>query len=135
MSGALFTSDLDPLGLVVDELSTRGALVERGDHGALAVLPPPLARSLDLPETLTLADAASDHAIHCGLGSPLLDRFVALARATVPVASLTSLAEPPRTVVAERLAARLVVRNGVADVLGAAHASATYLAGIFTWTA
>jgi hypothetical protein len=27
------------------------------------------------------------------------------------------------------------VRNGVADLLGAMHASATYLAGIFTWTA
>ena len=135
MSGALFASDLDPLGFVVDQLSARGALVERGDHGALAVLPPPLARDLDLPETVALADAAGGPAIGCGLGSPLLDRLVAAARATVPVASMISLVEPPRTVAAERLADRVVVRNGVADVLGAAHASATYLAGVFTWTA
>jgi hypothetical protein len=135
MTGELFASDLDPLGFVVDELAARGALVERSDGSALAVLPPLLARSLDVPDTLALADAAGDHAIGCGLGSPLLDRLVAAARATVPVASITSLAEAPRTVAAERLADRVVVRNGVADVLGAAPASATYLAGIFTWTA
>ena len=135
MSGELFTSDLDPLGFVVDELSARGALVERGDHGALAVLPPLLARSLDLPDTLTLTDVGSDHAIGCGLGSPVLDRLASTVRATVPVASITSLAEPPRTATAERFADRVVVRNGVADVLGASHASVAYLAGIFVWTA
>lgn len=135
MSGELFASDLDPLGFVVDQLAARGALVERGDPGALAVLPPPLARELELPDTVALADASGDHAIGCGLGSPLLDRLVAAARASVRVASVASLAEPPRAVAAERLADRVVVRNGVADVLGAAHASATYLAGIFTWTA
>ncbi|HEX4423015.1 MAG TPA: zinc finger, RING-type domain-containing protein [Kofleriaceae bacterium] len=135
MSGELFASQLDPLGFVANELSARGALVERDDRSALAVLPPPVARSLELSETLALADAPGDHAIGCGLGSPLLDRLVAAARATVPVASVTSLAEAPRAAVAERLAERLVVRNGVADVLGVAHASATYLAGIFTWTA
>lgn len=135
MTGELFASDLDPLGFVVDELGARGALVERSDAGALAVLPPPLARDLDLPEAIALADAAGEQAIGCGLGSPLLDRLVAVARASVPVASITSLAEAPRTQVAERLAERVVVRNGVADVLGTAHASATYLAGIFTWTA
>src|ERR1044071_3003147 len=84
MSGELFAADLDPLGFVVDELSARGALVERGDRGALAVLPPLLARSFDLPDTLALADTASDHAIGCDLGSPLLDRLVTAARATVP---------------------------------------------------
>jgi hypothetical protein len=126
---------LDPLGFVADELAARGALVERSDDGALAVLPPQLARSYDLPESLALADAASDQVVGCGLGSPLLDRLVAEVRATVPVASVTWLAEPPRTAVAERLADRLVVRNGVSDLLGAAHASATYLVGVFTWTA
>jgi hypothetical protein len=135
VSGELFALELDPLGFVVDELSARGALVERAGPGALAVLPPPLAKSLDLPDTVALADAAGDRAIGCGLGSPLLDGLVAAARASVAVASITALAEPPRTAASERLAERVVVRNGVADVLGAAHASATYLAGIFTWTA
>jgi hypothetical protein len=135
MTGELFASDLDPLGFVVDELGARGALVERGDAGALAVLPPPLARELELPDSIALADAAGGPAIGCGLGSPLLDRLVAAARADVRVASITALAEAPRTAAAERLAERVVVRNGVADVLGTAHASATYLTGIFSWTA
>jgi hypothetical protein len=135
VTGDLSALPLDPLGFVADELGGRGALVERDDHGALAVLPPPLARGLDLPEMLALADTAGERAVGCGLGSPLLDRLVTEARASVSVASITALAEPPRTAMAERLADRLVVRNGVADVLGVAHASATYLAGIFTWTA
>jgi hypothetical protein len=126
---------LDRLGFVADELAIRGALVERGDGGALAVLPVPLAAGLDLPEAFALADAASPRAVGCGLGSPLLDRLVSEVRATVPVASVTWLADPPRTAIAERLADRLVVRNGVADLLGVAHASATYLAGVFAWTA
>jgi len=126
---------LDPLGFVADELAARGALVERGEHGALAVLPDKLARSLDLPEICALADAASPASVGCGLGSPLLDRLVSEVRASVPVASVTWLSDAPRLASAERLADRIVVRNGVADVLGVAHASATYLAGVFAWTA
>jgi len=127
--------DLDPLGFVADELAARGALVERNDDGALAVLPPELARRFDLAEACVLAATAGAHAVGCGLGSPLLDRLVSEVRATVPVSSISWLAEAPRTAVAERLADRLVVRNGVADVLGVAHASATYLVGVFAWTA
>jgi hypothetical protein len=119
MSGELFALELEPLGFVVDELSARGALVERAGPGALAILPPPLAGSLDLPDTVALADAAGDRAIGRGLGSPLLDGLVAVVRASVAVASITALAEPPRTAVSERLADRVAVRNAVADVLGA----------------
>ena len=126
---------LDPLGFVADELTARGALVERGDAGALAVLPPQLARGLELPEACALADTAGPEVVGCGLGSSLLDRLVSELRASVAVASVTWLAEAPRLVNAERLADRIVVRNGVADPLGVAHASATYLAGVFVWTA
>ena len=126
---------LDPLGFVVDELAARGALVDRSDGGALAVLPPQLARTIELPEAVTLADTAGPQVVGCGLGSPLLDRLVSDVRATVPVASVTWAADAPRLAIAERLAERLVVRNGVADLLGVAHASATYLAGVFVWTA
>ena len=126
---------LDPLGFVADELAARGGLVERDDDGALAVLPPQLARGLDLPETCALAGTASPQAIGCGLGSSLLDRLVSDVCASVPVASVTWLAEPPRLASAERLADRIVVRNGVADVLGVAHVSASYLVGVFAWTA
>ncbi len=126
---------LDPLGFIADELAARGALVERGDDGAMAVLSAELAGRLGLPDAIELADTASGLAIGCGLGSPLLDRLVTEVRGTVPVASVTWQAEAPRVAVAGRLADRLVVRNGVADVLGVAHASATYLAGVFAWTA
>ncbi len=126
---------LDPLGFAASELAARGALVERGDAGALAVLPLQLAQSLDLPETCALADTASPQVVGCGLGSSLLDRLVSDVRAHVPVASVTWLAEAPRLANAERLAGRIVVRNGVADLLGVSHASATYLAGVFAWIA
>jgi hypothetical protein len=126
---------LDPLGFVADELAARGALVERGEADALAVLPPPLARGLDLPETCALAATAGPQVVGCGLGSPLLDRLVSDVRASVAVASVTWLADAPRLVNAGRLADRIVVRNGVADLLGVALASATYLAGVFVWTA
>jgi hypothetical protein len=126
---------LDPLGFAASELASRGALVERGDDGALAVLPSQLAQSLDLPETCALADAPGPQVVGCGLGSSLLDRLVADVRASVPVASVTWLGEAPRLANAERFADRIVVRNGVADLLGVSHASATYLAGVFAWTA
>jgi hypothetical protein len=126
---------LDPLGFVADELAARGALIERGDDGALAVLPPALARGLDLPETCGLAGTAGPQAVGCGLGSSLLDRLVSEVRASVPVASVTWLADPPRLANGERLAERIVVRNGVAELLGVAHASASYLVGVFSWTA
>jgi hypothetical protein len=126
---------IDPLGFVVEELAARGGLVDREGESAVAVLPAELARSLELPEAFTLAGAASGGAVGYGLGSPLLDRLVAEVRAVVPVASIALSADPPRTAVAERMADRLVVRNGVADVLGVSHVSASYLVGVLAWTA
>jgi hypothetical protein len=126
---------LDPLGFVADELAARGALIERDDDNAVAVLPGELAGQLSLPETVVLSDAASEREIGCGLGSALLDRLVTEVRASVPVVGVTWQADPPRVALAERLADRVVVRNGVADVLGVSHVSATYLVGVFAWTA
>jgi hypothetical protein len=129
------TTVLDPLGFAADELAARGALLERDGDRALAVLPGPLARQLALPEAITLATTPGDDRIPCGLGAPLLDRLIADVRASVPVASVAWQAEPPKAGAAERMAGRVTVRNGVADVLGAAHASATYLAGVLAWIA
>ncbi len=126
---------LDPLGFVADELAARGALVDRDARAATALLPPPLARRLALPELVELADAPREDAIGCGLGSPLLERLLGEVRARIPVAGIAWQAEPPRLGAAERLAGQLVVRNGVADLLGVEHAPATYLAGVFAWTA
>jgi hypothetical protein len=129
------SGQLDPLGFVADELAARGALIERSNGGATAVLPGELAAQLELPETIALADVTTDRAIGCGLGSPLLDRLVGEVRARVPVASVRWQAEAPRLATAARLAERIVVRNGVADLLGSAYATATYLGGVFAWTA
>lgn len=127
--------ELDPIGFVTDELTARGALLEREGDRVLAILPPDLARQLDLQETIALTLAPDAGGVGCGLGSPLLDRLIGDVRAVVPAAAVTWSAEPPRLAVAERFAARVIVRNGVADVLGVAHASATYLAGVFAWSA
>jgi hypothetical protein len=129
---------LDPLGFVADELAARGALVDRGERAATALLPPPLAGRLALPELVELAVAPREDAlgaIGCGLGSPLLDRLIGEVRARIPVAGVAWEAEPPRLGSAERLAGRIAVRNGVADLLGAEHAPATYLVGVLAWTA
>lgn len=126
---------LDPLGFAADELAARGALIERDDDRALALLPAPLARALALPEAVTLAAVPGDDRIACGLGAPLLDRLIADVRAGIPVAAVAWPVEPPRLAAAERMAERLIVRNGVADVLGAAHVSATYLAAVLAWIA
>jgi len=131
----IVSGGIDPLGFVVDELAARGALIERSNGHAIAVLPAELAAQFELPETLALAGATRDQAIGCGLGSPLLDRLVTEVRGRLPVASVIWQAEPPRLPAADRLAARIVVRNGVADVLGIAYAPAAYLAGMFTWIA
>jgi hypothetical protein len=58
----------------------------------------------------------------------------ALGAAKLP-AGIAWQAEPPKLAAAERLAGRWVVRNGVADVVGVAHAPATYVAGVFAWSA
>lgn len=134
-ANAIFDGPLDPLGFVTAELTRRGALLERDNDRALALLPGEVARSFALPETVRIATEPVDDIIGCGLGSPLLDQLIGDMRTELPVASITWNAEPPRAAHGERFGARMVVRNGVADVLGVAHASATYLAGIFAWTA
>lgn len=132
---ALFDGPLDPLGFVTAELTRRGALLERSNDSALALLPDDVARSVGLPESVRLAADPADGIVGCGIGSPVLDQLVGDARTGLPVARITWDSEPPRATHAARFAARVVVRNGVADVLSVAHASATYVAGVIAWTA
>lgn len=131
----MIDGELDPLGFVGAELTGRGALVDRGEREALVMLPAAVATRLALPEVFTLVEAARPGAIGCGLGAPLLDLLTTEVRSRVPVAAVTWSAEAPRAAVAERVAARLVVRNGVADVLGTGTAVATYVVGVFGWSA
>ena len=130
------TDDLDPIGFVADALMARGALVERADDGtAAAIVPTAVATALGMPEVATLAAAPGPDVAFCGLGSPLLDGLIADARRGAVVTAVRWTAEPPRPTQAEALAARLVVRNGVADPVGAATAAVTYVVAALAWVA
>lgn len=128
--------ELDPTGFVVDELVTRGALVERAGTGdATALLPPALAASLGLPDVATLSRSPAPAAGFCGLGAPVLDRLIREARATAARSAVTWAAEPPRAASVDAAAARIVARNGVIDALGTGTATVTYLFAAFAWVA
>ncbi len=120
-----------PLDFVQAALEAEGALCERGDAGdeAVALLPPALARRLDVPEESRLAlypERKGD--VGVGLGSPLLERLVAEARALAPAASVRLDLEPPRLAHVKAVAARFVLRNGLAEVLSVSIGSAVYAA-------
>lgn len=124
-----------PLDFVVHALEAEGALVERGegqesgDGRALAVLPPPAAARLGLPEECRLAlSPASAGEVGCGLGAPLLERLVAEARARAPVTAVRLDVDPPRPAHARALAERFALRNGLADVLQISPGTAVYAA-------
>ncbi len=68
----------DPVTFVASALAARGALIEREVDQVLAVVPPELARALDIPEEVRLSShAGTTGASECGLGAPLLEELVA----------------------------------------------------------
>jgi hypothetical protein len=89
----------------------------RDDVRAVAVLPAGLARRLEVSEELTLAPGAVQPGeVACGIGSPLLEKLIAEARAKCPVLALRLQLEAPRPGHARALAERFVLRNGVTEV-------------------
>jgi hypothetical protein len=74
-------SDPELLGFAGELIEKRGGLIEILPDRVLAVLPPDLARTLDLPEEAPLG---SDD-VPLLYGSPCLDRLIALATGEVPV--------------------------------------------------
>jgi hypothetical protein len=118
-----------PLDFVLEAIEAEGALVERDDAGAAALLPAPLAARLALPEECRLAlypERAGD--VGAGLGSPLLEALVAEARARMPAASVRLELDPPRPGHIKSLAERFVLRNGLAEVIQVTMGSAVYAA-------
>ncbi len=102
----------DALGFVIGALESSGALCEADDDGrrATALLPEALAARLSLPEACSLALDADDRAaIPCGLGSPLLEKLIAEARAVVPVESRRLEVDPPRLSHVRSLAERFAL--------------------------
>lgn len=74
-------SDPDLLAFAGELIEKRGGLIETLPDGLLAILPPDLARTLELPEEAPLG--ADDAPLL--YGSPFLERLVALATGEVPV--------------------------------------------------
>jgi|HubBroStandDraft_1064217.scaffolds.fasta_scaffold15857_2 hypothetical protein len=127
---------VDVMAFVAGALMNKGALVERDEASVSAILPPPLARALGLPDYVHLRPGvAGTGAIACGMGSPLLERLVTEARALVPVAWTRLEWEAPRASQAASLAARFVVRNGVVDLGELTLATAEYVVATFAYVA
>lgn len=125
----------DPLLFAARALTARGALVEVHEGDAVALLPPALGRALQAPEELTLATHPADGsaAVACGIGSPLLERLSADARRAAPWAVVAPELDAPKATQATALAARLVVRNGLLDVLDAAVVTTLYARVTLAW--
>ena len=75
-------SDPELLSFAAAVLERQGSLIESAGERLLALMPPGLAQSLDLPEEIELGSEAAPLLY----GSPLLDRLVGLATREVPVA-------------------------------------------------
>ncbi len=119
----------DPLRFVLAALEAEGALVERSGDRATALLPPPLAKRLTLSEEVRLTpypEQAGDIAV--GLGSPLLEKVVSEARASVPVAFVRVDTEAPRPTHVRSLAERFALRNGLAEIVQVTMGTGVYLA-------
>ncbi|MFO0603545.1 MAG: hypothetical protein U0324_10250 [Polyangiales bacterium] len=125
----------DPLDFAARALAARGALVDAREGRVEALLPAELARALALPEEVALAASPADGAaVACGIGSPLLEALTVSARAGVPWAVAAPEVDAPKASQATSLAARLVVRNGLADVVDAASLEAPYLRATVGWS-
>jgi hypothetical protein len=126
----------DPLGFVVEAIEAEGALCERdpGDARATALLPAATARRLEVPEEGVLAVRAEGGEVASGLGSPLLEKLVAEARARCPLVSLRLEVEPPRPAHVRALCERFVLRNGVVDVGQVTMDTARYVVAHIAYT-
>jgi hypothetical protein len=125
----------DPLAFVLDALEAEGALADRSDERAAALLPPALAARLALPEEVSLAlypDRPGDTG--AGLGSPLLDKLVGEARALLPVVSARLEVEPPRPAHVRSLAERFSLRNGLVEIRQTTAGEGRYLAASMVYS-
>jgi hypothetical protein len=124
---------IDPLSFTLEALGSRGALVDPTPDGGLAVLPPELARALHTGEDLALTPGAATPGVTgCGFGTPLLERLIQDARASVPVAWVRLDARPPTAAQAQSMAGRIALRNGLLDVIDTAPAEEWYVSAFFS---
>jgi hypothetical protein len=110
--------------------------VEISGREALAVLPLALAGALGVAEEIRLSvDAAVGGAVPCGFGAPLLEALIKDTRAGVPTAWVRLEGRPPSPAQAAAAATRVVLRNGLVDVLDVAMGEALYVAAYFALSA
>jgi hypothetical protein len=127
---------VDPLAFVEEALAARGALVESAGDQTLAVLPPEAAQALGLAEEIRLSlDATAPGQVPCGYGAPLLERLIQEARASAATAWVRREGRPPGRGQIEAATSRLVLRNGLCDLLDVTPGEAIYLAAYFAVTA
>lgn len=125
----------DPLDFAARALTARGALVEVAGGRAEVLAPPALAKELGIAEEALLAATPGDEAtVPCGIGSPLLEALAAKAREGVPWAVTAPEVDAPKVSQATSMAGRLVVRNGLHDVLDAASVTAAYARVVVGWS-
>lgn len=124
----------DPLDFVARALAARGALAEPEGDGVVALLPPDLSRALEVPESFTAGVVGDERAVPAGIGSPLLDRLAADVRRATPWCAVAPRVDPPRPSHATSMAARVVVRNGVAAVVDATSGDAVYARTSAAWS-
>lgn len=118
-----------PLDFVVEALAEAGALAERDDARAVALLPAQLAAEIEVPEECALAlypDRDGD--VACGLGSTLIERLIARARGRPVSTSVRLAADPPRPAHVRAAADRFVLRNGLCEPGQVSTGTAVYVA-------
>lgn len=94
-------------------IEASGGLVETEQERVTAVLGEELATALGLPEEVVLAPHAGAGAVALTFGSELLERLLGVATGTPARASVRLRVDPPGPALAERAAARFVLRNGI----------------------
>ena len=125
----------DPVAFAADALGRAGAVLEPSEVGIAALVPSDVSKRLALPEEILLSTTGAPGTVSCALGTELLDRLVAEARAETPTTAAALRLPPPKLSHGKGLAERYVVRNGVSTA-GEAHGTeALYAVGWISFVA
>jgi hypothetical protein len=94
-------------------IEASGGLAEATQDRVTAVLGERLSERLQLPEEVVIAPSATPGGVVLTYGSDLLERLLGVATDAVAWAAVRLRLDPPAPNIAERAAARFVLRNGV----------------------
>ncbi len=120
------------LSFAAQVFEKHGGITERDDNHVMALLPPGLARSLDLPEEVQLGDGA----VPLLYGSPVLDRLIQVATKKIPL--IFGRIEVPylkKGGFEQLIGQDIVFTNGQVRVTGRAEARTSYMVLICRYVA